>query len=220
MTDNEIRVLIADDHAVVREGIQSVLHAGEGFIVVGAAGTGDEALALAIEHQPDVVVLDISMPGKTGLEVAAELRQALPDTRVLMLSIHDHPEYVMESVRAGADGYLRKDAAPSELREAIRAVYRGASFFSPRVARQLGEGARAVAERDARRARLESLSSREREVLQGIVSGQTNKEIAARLGISPRTVETHRESVMRKLEIRTVAGLTRFVLEMDLGAET
>lgn len=218
MTDSEIRVLIADDHAVVREGIQSVLHAGEGFTVVGAAGTGDEALALALQHQPDVVVLDISMPGKTGLDVAAEIRQALPDTRVLMLSIHDHPEYVMESVRAGADGYLRKDAAPGELREAVRAVHRGASFFSPRVARQLGEGTRAVAERDARRARLESLSAREREVLQGIVSGETNKEIAARLGISPRTVETHRESVMRKLEIRTVAGLTRFAVEMNLGA--
>ncbi len=217
MTDGEIRVLIADDHAVVREGIQSVLHAGEGFTVVGAAGTGDEALALAFEQRPDVVVLDISMPGKTGLEVAAEIRQALPDTRVLMLSIHDHPEYVMESVRAGADGYLRKDAAPGELREAVRAVYRGASFFSGRVARQLGEGARAVAERDARRARLESHSTRERVVLQGIVSGETNKEIAARLGISPRTVETHRESVMRKLEIRTVAGLTRFALEMNLG---
>jgi DNA-binding NarL/FixJ family response regulator len=212
----EIRVLIADDHAVVREGIQSVLHAGEGFTVVGAAATGDEALAMATAHRPDVVVLDISMPGKTGLEVAAEIRQALPATRVLMLSIHDHAEYVMESVRAGADGYLRKDAAPGELREAVRAVHRGDSFFSAPVARQLGEGVRAEAERDVRRARLDSLSTREREVLQGIVSGETNKEIAARLGISPRTVETHRESVMRKLEIRTVAGLTRFAVEMEL----
>jgi DNA-binding NarL/FixJ family response regulator len=212
----EIRVLIADDHAVVREGIQSVLHAGEGFTIVGAAANGLEALSLAMAHHPDVVVLDISMPGKTGLEVAAELRDSLPDTRVLVLSIHDHAEYVMESIRAGADGYLRKDAAPSELREAVRAVHRGESFFSAPVARQIGEGVRAVAERDARRARLESLSTREREVLQGIVSGETNKEIAARLGISPRTVETHRESVMRKLEIRTVAGLTRFALEMEL----
>lgn len=213
----QIRVLIADDHAVVREGIQSVLHAGEGFTVVGAAATGDEALILAASHRPDVVVLDISMPGKTGLEVAAEIRRTLPETRVLMLSIHDHAEYVMESVRAGADGYLRKDAAPGELREAVRAVYRGDSFFSAPVARQLGEGVRAEAERDARRARLDSLSAREREVLDGIVSGETNKEIAARLGISPRTVETHRESVMRKLEIRTVAGLTRFAVEMELG---
>ena len=212
----QIRVLIADDHAVVREGIQSVLHAGEGFTIVGAAATGDEALNLAQSHRPDVVVLDISMPGRTGLEVAAEIRQALPETRVLMLSIHDHAEYVMESVRAGADGYLRKDAAPGELREAVRAVYRGDSFFSAPVARQLGEGVRAEAERDARRARLDSLSAREREVLEGIVSGETNKEIAARLGISPRTVETHRESVMRKLEIRTVAGLTRFAVEMEL----
>jgi DNA-binding NarL/FixJ family response regulator len=213
---SDIRVLIADDHAVVREGIQSVLHAGEGFTVVGAAATGDQALALAMEHRPDVVVLDISMPGKTGLEVAAELRQELPNTRVLVLSIHDHAEYVMESVRAGADGYLRKDAAPGELREAVRAVFRGDSFFSAPVARQLGEGVRAVAERDARKARLESLSTREREVLDGIVNGETNKEIAARLGISPRTVETHRESVMRKLEIRTVAGLTRFAMEMEV----
>jgi len=215
MTD-EIRVLIADDHAVVREGISSVLHAGEGFSVVAAASDGDEALRLAVEHRPDVVVLDISMPGKTGLEVAAELRTALPQTRVLMLSIHDHSEYVMESIRAGADGYLRKDAAPAELREALRAVHRGESFYSAPVARQLGEGVRAAADRNARRARLESLSGREREVLLGIVDGETNKEIAARLGISPRTVETHRESVMRKLEIRTVAGLTRFAVEMGL----
>jgi DNA-binding NarL/FixJ family response regulator len=136
---------------------------------------------------------------------------------VLILSIHDHAEYVMESIRAGADGYLRKDAAPGELREAVRAVHRGDSFFSAPVARQIGEGVRFVAERDARRARLDSLSGREREVLDGIVSGETNKEIAARLGISPRTVETHRESVMRKLEIRTVAGLTRFAVEMELG---
>jgi DNA-binding NarL/FixJ family response regulator len=213
----EIRVLIADDHAVVREGIQSVLHAGEGFTIVGAASNGTDALAMALEHRPDVVVLDISMPGKTGLEVSAELREALPDTRVLILSIHDHAEYVMESIRAGADGYLRKDAAPGELREAVRAVHRGDSFFSAPVARQIGEGVRFVAERDARRARLDSLSGREREVLDGIVSGETNKEIAARLGISPRTVETHRESVMRKLEIRTVAGLTRFAVEMELG---
>lgn len=215
MTD-EIRVLIADDHAVVREGISSVLNAGEGFSVVAAASNGEEALQLAMEHRPDIVVLDISMPGKTGLEVAAELRKALPQTRVLMLSIHDHSEYVMESIRAGADGYLRKDAAPAELREALRAVHRGESFYSAPVARQLGEAVRAAADRDARRTRLESLSGREREVLQGIVNGETNKEIAARLGISPRTVETHRESVMRKLEIRTVAGLTRFAVEMGL----
>ncbi|HUF29991.1 MAG TPA: response regulator transcription factor [Gemmatimonadaceae bacterium] len=213
-----IRILIADDHAVVREGIQSVLQAGEGFTVVATAATGIEALRLAKQHRPDVVVLDISMPGKTGLEVAAELRQALPDTRVLMLSIHDHAEYVLESVKAGAGGYLRKDAAPSELRDAVRAVHRGDSFFSAPVARHLGDGVRAAAEHDARRHRLASLSAREREVLQGIVSGDTNKEIAARLGISPRTVETHRESLMRKLEIRTVAGLTRFAVEMGLEA--
>jgi RNA polymerase sigma factor (sigma-70 family) len=174
---------------------------------------------LAAEHRPDVIVLDITMPGDSGLEILPRLRETLPEVRVLILSMHDHPQYVMEAVRAGADGYVLKDARPGELREAIRSIRRGEPFFSPLVARQLGEGLRQEAEREGQRELLEALTARERDVLRRIADGRTNKEIASELGISPRTVESHRESLMRKLRIRTIAGLTRFAMETGLAPE-
>ncbi len=213
-----IRVLIADDHALVREGIRHVLSVAPGFEVVGEAARGDETIALAEQLAPDVVVLDISMPGGTGLEVTAALRRSLPATRVLVLSMYDHEQYVLESVRAGAHGYLRKDSSPAELRDAIRAVARGDSAFSEPVASQLGAALRGEATREARTSKLASLTVRERDVLAGVVAGETNKEIAGRLGISPRTVESHRENLMRKLDIRNVAGLTRFAVDEGLVA--
>ena len=137
MSEQPIRVLVADDHAIVRTGIRHVLESEPGFEVVGEASTGPEALELAASHHPDVAVLDISMPGQSGLQVAAELRTRSPETRVLILSMHDNTEYVMESLRAGAHGYLLKDSAALELRGAIRAVQRGESFFSPAIAGRL-----------------------------------------------------------------------------------
>lgn len=214
-----IRVLVADDHALVREGIRHVLEPDPEFRIVGEAATGPEALALAVEHRPDVAVLDISMPDQTGLQVAARLRRTLPETRILILSMHDNTEYVLESVRAGAHGYLLKDTAATELRTAIRAVQNGEAFFSPGVARRLSAAVRGELEREQHASHLELLTGREREVLAGIAHGHTNKAIAAALGISHRTVETHRESLMRKLRIRTVAGLTRFALESGLVRE-
>ncbi|HET7600078.1 MAG TPA: response regulator transcription factor [Gemmatimonadales bacterium] len=213
MSGEVIRVLVADDHAVVREGIRHVLERETGFDVVAEAASGTEALALAEQHRPDVAVLDISMPGLTGLELATRLRQTLPETRVLILSMHDNTEYVLEAVRAGAHGYLLKDTAATELRRALRAVRGGEAFFSPPVARRLTEAIRGELDRAKRTGDLGALTGREREVLRGIAQGRTNKEIAAELGISHRTVETHRESLMRKLGIRTVAGLTKFALE-------
>ena len=204
-----IRVLVADDHMIVRTGIRHVLESEPGFEVVGEAGNGADALSLAAELLPDVVVLDISMPDVSGLELAAKLRDA-GDSRVLILSMHNNAEYVLESVRAGAHGYLLKDTAATELRTAIRAVCQGESYFSPPVASRLSAAVRG--ERDQRPAGLEQLTAREREVLLGIAQGRTNKEIATELHISHRTVETHRESLMRKLQIRTVAELTRFAL--------
>lgn len=209
MTAKPIRVLVADDHMIVRSGIRHVLETEPGFEVVGEAATGAEAIALAKELQPDVVVLDISMPEESGLEVAAFLSNSA-GPRVLILSMHNNAEYVLESVRAGAHGYLLKDTAATELRDAIRAVCRGESYFSPPVASRLSAAVRG--EQGAHAVGLNQLTGREREVLLGIVRGRTNKEIAARLGISHRTVETHRESLMRKLQIRTVAELTRFAL--------
>lgn len=204
-----IRVLVADDHTIVRSGIRHVLESEPDFEVVGEAGSGTEAIALATTLQPDVVVLDISMPDLSGLEVAARLRGS-STTRVLILSMHNNAEYVLESVRAGAHGYLLKDTAATELRSAIRTVCRGESYFSPPVASRLTAAVRG--EHEARQSGLDQLTAREREVLVGIARGWTNKEIAAGLGISHRTVETHRESLMRKLQIRTVAELTRFAI--------
>jgi DNA-binding NarL/FixJ family response regulator len=211
-----MRVVIADDHAVVRQGIRGVLEDVEGLQVVAEAGDGDQALALTLEHEPDVVVLDVSMPGTTGLEVAKELRERGSAVRVLVLSMHDDPEYVLEAVRAGADGYVLKDVAPSELRAAVAAVHEGREYFSARVTHQLSVGLREEIEREQRRSRLDSLTAREVEVLVMVAQGMTNRGIAERLGISPRTVETHRERVMAKLRIRSVAGLTRFVVEQGL----
>ena len=205
-----IRVLVADDHMIVRTGIRHVLESEPGFEVVGEAANGLDAVALAAKLQPDVVVLDISMPGESGLGVAARLRAQTPEPRVLILSMHDNAEYVLESVRAGAHGYLLKDTAATELRSAIRTVCRGESYFSPPIATRLREALRGAHETHA--GSLAQLTGREREVLLGVVRGKTNKEIATQLGISHRTVETHRESLMRKLQIRTVAELTRFAL--------
>jgi DNA-binding NarL/FixJ family response regulator len=205
-----IRVLVADDHMIVRSGIRHVLESESGFEVVGEAESGEEALALTSELKPDVVVLDISMPDQSGLEVAARIREDPGSARVLILSMHNNAEYVLESVRAGAHGYLLKDTAATDLREAIRAVCRGESYFSPPVASRLSAAVRG--EHENRHPELDLLTGREREVLLGIARGRTNKEIAAELGISHRTVESHRESLMRKLQIRTVAELTRFAI--------
>lgn len=216
MTEQRIRVLVADDHVVVREGIRHVLAGAPDFDVVAEAGDGDETLALVERFVPDVVVLDITMPGKTGLEVTAELRKRFPEVRILILSMHEHSEYVMEAVRLGAHGYVLKDSGPAELRAAVRAVHEGAGFFSPGIAKRLTAALQGDGPPPGPRASLEALTARERDVLLGVAAGRTNKQIAAELGISHRTVETHRESLMRKLELRSIAELTRFALEAGL----
>jgi DNA-binding NarL/FixJ family response regulator len=215
MSEPPIRVLVADDHAIVRTGIRHVLEGEPGFEVVAEASTGTEAVALALALRPDVAVLDISMPGLTGIQAAAELRRASPETRVLILSMHDNTEYVLESLRAGVHGYLLKDGAAAELGDAIRAVCRGESFFSPPVAYRLGAVVRGEVGGGAAEV-LAQLTARERQVLVGVARGQTNKQMAQELGISHRTVESHRESLMRKLGVYTVAGLTRIALEERL----
>ena len=212
-----IRVLLADDHALMREGLRHLLDADPGILVVGEAANGHEAVALAEAHTPDVVLLDISMPEESGLKAAARLRAARPACRVLLLSMYDDPEYVREGMRLGTHGYLLKDAAGDELRAAIRAVHAGGTFFSPTVVRRLSTPD--PTPQAAEGPRLDQLTTREREVLVGIARGLTNKAIGAELGISPRTVEAHRESLMRKLDIRTVAGLTRLALEAELVAD-
>jgi len=209
----QIRVAVVDDHAVVREGIRRVLEGEPGVVVVGEGANGDEALALVAAEHPDVLVMDVAMPGKSGLQVAAELHRQGSTTRVMMLSMYDQPEYVLESVKSGARGYLLKDSPPAELRRAVRAVFEGEQYFPPAVAARLTDALRVPVPRVPA---TEALTPREKEVLVGIATGETNKEIAARLGISHRTVETHRESLMAKLDVRTVAGLTKLALEEGL----
>jgi DNA-binding NarL/FixJ family response regulator len=219
MADLKIRVMLVDDHALVREGVRHVLSATPGVEVVAEAGDGDAAVRLALETRPDIVLLDLSLPGPGGLEVTARLREALPQVRVLILSVHDHPEYVLGAVRAGAQGYLRKDTSPAELREALRAVARGESYFSPPVARHLTAAVRGDTPAADAEARLAKLTPREREILGGIAAGETSRAMALRLGLSPRTVESHRESLARKLDIKSVAGLTRFAVEAGMVTE-
>jgi RNA polymerase sigma factor (sigma-70 family) len=213
-----MRVVIADDHTVVRQGIRGVLEDVDGLVVAAEAGDGEEALARIAETEPDVVVLDVTMPKKSGLEVTRELREEGVDVRILILSMHEDPEYILQAVRAGADGYVLKDVAPSELRDAVRAVFEGREYFTARVTHQLSVGLRQEIEAEQLRSRLESLTNREREVMLLVAEGLTNREAGERLDISPRTIETHRERVMSKLRLRSVAELTRFVVEHDLDA--
>jgi len=219
MTTSPIRVMIVDDHPLVREGIRSIVAAEDGFEIVAEAGSGEEAVEVAGKLRPDVVILDLSMPGEGGLRAVARLREVAPAARSLILSVHDHPEYILEAVRAGAQGYIRKDTSPAEMRQAIRTVHRGEAFFSSPVARQLSAAVRQETLRGEQGEKLERLTDRERQVLAGIAAGSTSKLIAQQLGLSPRTVEAYRENLMRKLAIRTVAGLTRFAVENGLVAE-
>ena len=212
MTDSVIRILIVDDHTLVREGIRHALTV-PGFDVVGEAGSGPEGLEMARALTPDVIVLDVSLPGMSGIQTAARVRALVPDTRVLMLSVHDHAEYVLEAAKAGAHGYLRKDTLPQDLRQAIRTVHEGQTAFADLV--DSPSTIAPVLESNTTQ-RLALLTPREREVLLGIADGKTNKEIATALDLSVRTVESYRETLMQKLGIRSVAGLTRFAIDAHL----
>lgn len=212
MTD-PIRVVLVDDHLLVRQGIRQALEV-PGFQVVAEAGTGPEGLAQVIALTPDVVVLDISLPGENGIVTAGLIRQQVPGTRILMLSVHDHQQYVLESVKAGAHGYLRKDTLPAELRTAIQTIHAGETYF-PATLSVPTDLVTPTLQGDAEQ-RLRLLTPRECDVLVGIAEGLSNKEMAHRLRLSPRTVESYRESLIRKLGIPSVAGLTRFALDAGL----
>jgi DNA-binding NarL/FixJ family response regulator len=218
-----IRVMVVDDHAVVREGIRHVLADATQFAVVAEAGSAADAIARVVDARPDVIILDVSMPGGSGLGAVAELRERAPAARVLMLSVHDDTEYVIESVHAGADGYLRKDSTPAELRSAITAVHEGRRYYSPQVAGALAAALRSDGGKpDTTRAprATDVLSPRELEILTHIADGLTSREIGTTLGISVRTVEAHRNSLMRKLGVRTIAGLTRLAIEQGLTGKS
>jgi two-component system, NarL family, response regulator NreC len=210
-----IRVLVVDDHAVVRTGLRRVLDAEPDIETVGEAANADRAVFEAMEHKPDVVLLDVVMPGKSGIDAMPALRQAVPDGKVLVLSMQDDPRYVREAFDAGASGYVLKEAADTEVVGAVRAVAAGERYLHPAL------GARLVAA-DAearRRAEADPLSDREREVLRLLALGHTNQEIAKMLFISVRTAETHRAHIMQKLRLSSRAELVRHALSEGLLEE-
>ncbi|WP_133649900.1 response regulator [Paraburkholderia flava] len=200
------RLMLVDDHPLVRDGLRARLDAVPNFTVVGEAGNADEALTLAALHEPDLVLMDVGMKGMNGIELAAVFHERFPAIRVLMLSMHDNVEYVTQAVRAGASGYVLKDSPATEIVLAIDAVLRGELFFSA------GLGARMI-QASAMQTPVERLTPREREILDALADGLSSKQIAQRNGLSVRTVETHRLNLKRKLDIEGQAELIKFAVE-------
>jgi DNA-binding NarL/FixJ family response regulator len=204
-----VRVLVVDDHAVVRSGLRSLLDADPALEVVGEAGDGREAVFQNRALKPDVIVMDVVMPGESGIETTRLVLHERPEAKVLVLSMQDDPSYVREAFDAGASGYVLKEAADAEVVQAVREVAAGGRYVHPAL------GARLITAEVEERNRLETdpLSEREREVLRLLALGHTNQEIAASLFISVRTAETHRAHIMQKLRLRTRAELVRYALE-------
>ncbi|HEU5264317.1 MAG TPA: response regulator transcription factor [Gaiellaceae bacterium] len=207
-----IRVLIVDDHAVVRSGIRRVLDAEPDIETVAEAADAERAVFEAIEHKPDVVLLDVTMPAKSGIEGMPVLLQAAPEAKVLMLSMQDDPHYVREAFEAGASGYVLKEAADTELVDAVRAVAAGERYVHPTLGARLVQ----AESEERRRAEEDPLSDREREVLRLLALGHTNQEIAKMLYISVRTAETHRAHIMQKLGLSSRAQLVSYALAAGL----
>lgn len=209
-SSREIRVVIADDHAVVRDGLRALVDATPGLRVVGEAANGQEAWRRSCELRPDVLVLDLSMPVQSGNDAAARISRDCPDVRILALTMHEERGYVARLLRAGAAGYLLKRTASAELVRAIRIVADGGSYVDPSLAGELLAAPRRPARSDAG---AEQLTGREREVLLFLARGYTNKEIAAALEISVKTVETHKANAMTKLGLRSRAALVRYAMQ-------
>jgi two-component system nitrate/nitrite response regulator NarL len=208
---NRIRLMLVDDHPIVREGIKSAFRMKKSITIVGEAASGEEAVRKAALLKPDVILMDINMPGMGGLEAARRIGKSLPEARILALTMHENREYIIEMNRLGAKGYVFKDSPPSELVKAIETVYHGDFFFSPRASDQLlraflRDESVATPKASVR------LTKREREILILIVDGMKNLQIATRLGVTERTIETYRHRLMQKLNVRSVAGLIKFAI--------
>jgi DNA-binding NarL/FixJ family response regulator len=214
------RIVLADDHQLVRAGIRSLLQRMHDVQVVAEASDGDEALRLVATQQPDIVLMDIGMAELNGLEATERIAQAFPDVRVIILSMHDNKEYVLQALRVGAAGYLLKDSAKAELELAVRAVASGETYLSPPVSKHVIAAyiQRAISApgMPVDEVGLERLTSRQREVLRLIAAGHTSQTIATTLGISVKTVETHRAQIMERLNIHDLAGLVRYAIRMGL----
>ena len=213
MSRRPTRVLLADDHALVRAGLRRILDAQPGITVVGEVEDGEAALAALGREEVDVLVLDLGMPNMDGFGVLERAKSIAPDLKIVVLTMHADREYVARAVREGADGYLLKDSAVQDLVAALESVREGRSYFTPRIQQHLTEILRGEPPPPSP---LEQLTDREREVLKRVAEGLSTKEIAARLEISTRTVETHRANLMRKLDLHSVARLVQFAIREGL----
>lgn len=210
-----IRIVLADDHHLVRSGLKSLLSGMKDVEVVAEAGNGREAVRLVAEARPDVVLMDISMSELDGIGACEIVTREHPEVRTVILSMHDSGEYVARALKAGARGYVLKDAAPLELEFALQAVAAGETYLSPRVSRQIVQAYVQPASGSGE-AGLEALSPRQTEILKAIATGRSTKQIAYDLGLSVKTIETHRAQIMDRLNIRDVAGLVRFAVRVKL----
>jgi DNA-binding NarL/FixJ family response regulator len=214
MNMNKVRVLLAEDHTLVRAGFRALLEKLEGVQVIGEVSDGRTALKVSKELQPDVVLMDIAMPEMNGLQATNRIRQECPNTKILMLSMYTNEEYLMEALRAGAAGYLLKDADRTELELAIKTVWRGDTYLTPAVAKFTVNAY--CRKDDAQLGPLGRLTGRQREILQLIAEGCSTKQIAQRLDLSVKTVETHRAQLMDRLEIHDIPGLVRLAIRTGL----
>ena len=208
-----IRVLVADDHAIVREGLGIMLGNQPDMEVVGLATNGREAIRMVDQYQPDVAVMDISMPELNGIEAIQQMLPSHPRMKVIVLSIHETKPYVYRALKAGAKGYLIKETAGLEVVDAVREVYRGERYLSQRIADLLTDISFRSLENSGETSPLEQLSPREREILQLVAEGKTSQEIGERLSISSKTVDTYRSRLMRKIGVKDVAGLVKFAIQ-------
>ena len=207
-----VRILLADDHTLVRQGLRKLLEERPDWEVIAEAGDGREAVRLAEQHKPDVAILDVAMPLLNGIEATRQITRRVPGTRVLVLSMHADEAYVTQILQAGATGYLLKDSADVDLLKAVGEAARGKSFFSPAIARvMLDDYVRQLADKGVTD-RYDALSEREREIFQLIAEAKTNKEIAALLNVSPSTVETHRAHIMEKLDLHSAAEIVLYAV--------
>ena len=214
---DKTKVLLAEDHTIVRKGLRSLLDKETGIEVVGEAEDGREAIVKAKKLHPDIVVMDIAMPGLNGLEATRQIKKRFSDIKIIILTMHANEEYILQSLKAGASGYLVKKAAPAELISAINAVHKGHSFLSPSISRMvIDEYIRRSKEISEGEEGFEQLTVREREVLQLIAEGRKTREIAELLYISIKTVETHRAHIMNKLDIHSTAELTRYAIRKGI----
>ena len=209
-------IALADDHIVVRQGLRALLETEPDFRIVGEAGDGPEAVHLVERLQPDVLVLDLMLPGLSGLEVTRLVRQGSPQTRVLILSMYADEAYVLRALKNGAAGYVLKDSSAADLVQAVREVAGGRRYLSPPLSERAIERYAQRAETSIQEDSYETLTTREREVLHLAAEGHTSAEIAARLGISPRTAETHRANLMRKLGLESQTDLIRYALRRGI----